>query len=45
MITDYLILHGQMKNLAKKYIGIFEKGKLQDFEKEYKKILNTKTRI
>jgi predicted acylesterase/phospholipase RssA len=43
MITDYLILHGQMKNLAKKYIGIFEKGKLQDFEKEYKKILNAKT--
>jgi NTE family protein len=43
MITDYLILHGQIKNLAKKYIGIFEKGKLQDFEKEYKKILNAKT--
>jgi predicted acylesterase/phospholipase RssA len=43
MITDYLILNGQIKNLAKKYIGIFEKDKLQEFEEEYKKILNTKT--
>ena len=39
MITDYLILHGQMKNLALKYIGIFDKNKIQGFEEEYQSIL------
>ena len=39
MITDYLILHGQMKNLALKYIGIFDKNKIQGFEEEYQRIL------
>ena len=40
MITDYLILHGQLKNLALKHIGIFEdKNKIQEFEDEYQSIL------
>ncbi|MGH9984140.1 MAG: patatin-like phospholipase family protein [Nitrososphaeraceae archaeon] len=41
MITDYLILHGQLKNLAMKQIGIFEdKSKIQEFEDAYQHILN-----
>jgi NTE family protein len=39
MTTDYLILHGQIKNLALKYIDPFDKSKVEDFEKEYKKLL------
>ena len=39
LITDYLILHGQMKNLALKHIGIFDKNKIQGFEEEYQSIL------
>ncbi len=41
MITDYLILHGQLKNLALKQIGIFEdKSKIQEFEDAYQHILD-----
>lgn len=44
LITDYLILHGQIKNLAKKHIGLFDKDKIKAFEDEYDEILdNTKT--
>ena len=45
MTTDYLILHGQIKNLARKHIGLFDKeDKIKAFEEEYNKILdNTKT--
>ena len=44
MTTDYLILHGQLKNLARKHIGLFDKDKIEAFEKEYNEILdNTKT--
>lgn len=39
MITDYLILHGQIKNLAMKYIDQFDKTKVKDFEKDYEKLL------
>ncbi|MGA7692503.1 MAG: hypothetical protein WCA61_09375 [Nitrososphaeraceae archaeon] len=39
MITDYLILHGQFKNLAMKYIDPFDKTKVKDFEKDYEKLL------
>lgn len=39
MITDYLILHGQIKNLAMKYIDPFDKSKVKDFEKDYEKLL------
>jgi NTE family protein len=39
MTTDYLILHGQIKNLALKYIDPFDKRKVEDFEKDYKKLL------
>ena len=39
MTTDYLILHGQIKNLALKYIDPFDKSKVEDFEKDYKKLL------
>jgi hypothetical protein len=39
MITDYLILHGQIKNLALKYIDQFDKTKVKDFEKDYEKLL------
>ena len=36
MITDYLILHGQMKNLAEKYIGVYDEGqKMHEFQREY----------
>ena len=40
MTTDYLILHGQIKNLAMKYIDPFDKSKVEDFEKDYKKLLD-----
>ncbi len=44
MTTDYLILHGQIKNLARKHIGLFDKDKIKAFEDEYDEILNnTKT--
>jgi NTE family protein len=44
MTTDYLILHGQIKNSARKHIGLFDKDKIKAFEEEYNKILNnTKT--
>lgn len=44
LTTDYLILHGQIKNLAKKHIGLFDKDKIKAFEDEYDEILgNTKT--
>src|SRR5215207_4686496 len=43
MTTDYLILHGQIKNLALKYIDPFDKSKVEDFEKEYKKLLEDDT--
>jgi NTE family protein len=39
MITDYIILHGQIKNLALKYVDPFDKSKVEDFEKDYKKLL------
>jgi predicted acylesterase/phospholipase RssA len=39
MTTDYLILHGQIKNLALKYIDPFDKTKVKDFEKEYQELL------
>jgi NTE family protein len=39
IITDYLILHGQIKNLALKYVDPFDKSKVKDFEKEYEKLL------
>jgi NTE family protein len=39
MTTDYLILHGQIKNLALKYIDPFDKSKVEDFEKDYKNLL------
>ncbi|MFZ0741881.1 MAG: hypothetical protein WAM54_09840, partial [Nitrososphaeraceae archaeon] len=34
-----LILHGQFKNLAMKYIDPFDKTKVKDFEKDYEKLL------
>ena len=38
MITDYLILHGQMKNLAEKYIGVYDESqKMQEFQREYQR--------
>ncbi|MGB7960115.1 MAG: patatin-like phospholipase family protein [Nitrososphaeraceae archaeon] len=41
MITDYLILHGQMKNLAEKYIGVYDENqKMQEFQREYQNLLN-----
>ncbi|MGA9316553.1 MAG: hypothetical protein WBV84_00685, partial [Nitrososphaeraceae archaeon] len=41
MITDYLILHGQMKNLAEKYIGVYDENqKMQEFRREYQNLLN-----
>lgn len=41
VITDYLILHGQLKNLAMKHMGTFEdKSKIQEFEDDYQHILN-----
>ena len=40
MTTDYLILHGQIKNSARKHIGLFDKDKIKAFEEEYNKILN-----
>ena len=43
MTTDYLILHGQIKNLALKYIDPFDKSKVEDFEKDYKKLLEDDT--
>jgi NTE family protein len=44
MTTDYLILHGQIKNLARKHIGLFDKDKIKAFEDEFDEILNnTKT--
>jgi NTE family protein len=44
MITDYLILHGQMKNLAEKYIGVYDESqKMQDFRREYQNLLNGMT--
>jgi predicted acylesterase/phospholipase RssA len=39
MITDYLILHGQIKNLALKYVDPFDKSKVEDFEQDYEKLL------
>jgi NTE family protein len=39
MITDYLILQGQIKNLALKYIDPFDKSKVEDFEEDYEKLL------
>jgi NTE family protein len=39
MTTDYLILHGQIKNLALKYIDQFDNSKVENFEKEYRKLL------
>lgn len=42
MITDYLILHGQIKNLAQKFIG-FDKQKMNEFQQEYDKILDIQT--
>lgn len=41
--TDYLILHGQIKNLALKYIDPFDKGKVEAFEKDYEKLLEDDT--
>jgi NTE family protein len=41
--TDYLILHGQLKNLALKYIDPFDKGKIEAFEKDYEKLLEDDT--
>jgi hypothetical protein len=43
MTTDYLILHGQIKNLALKYIDPFDKSKVEDFEKDYEKLLGRQT--
>jgi NTE family protein len=43
MTTDYLILHGQIKNLAHKHIGLFDKERIKAFEEDYKNILYTKT--
>jgi NTE family protein len=40
MTTDYLILHGQIKNLAMKHIALFDKDKIKAFEDEYDEILN-----
>jgi NTE family protein len=40
MTTDYLILHGQIKNLARKHIGLFDQDKIEAFEKEYNEILD-----
>lgn len=41
MTTDYLILHGQMKNLAEKYIGVYEDSqKMKEFQREYQNLLN-----
>jgi hypothetical protein len=40
MITDYLVLHGQIKNLALKHIDPFDKSKVEDFEKDYEKLLD-----
>jgi predicted acylesterase/phospholipase RssA len=39
MITDYIILHGQMKNLALKHIGVFDRDKIREFEDEYQSLL------
>jgi hypothetical protein len=39
MITDYIILHGQMKNLALKHIDIFDKNMIREFEDEYQSLL------
>jgi hypothetical protein len=39
MITDYIILHGQMKNLALKHIDIFDKNMIREFEDEYRSLL------
>jgi NTE family protein len=39
MITDYLILHGQIKNLALKHLDPFDKSKVEDFEKDYEELL------
>ncbi|HZD36831.1 MAG TPA: hypothetical protein VE130_16620, partial [Nitrososphaeraceae archaeon] len=39
MITDYIILHGQMKNLALKHIGRFDRDKIREFEDEYQSLL------
>ena len=39
MTTDYLILHGQIKNLALKYIDPFDKSKVEAFEKDYERLL------
>jgi len=43
MTTDYLILHGQIRNLALKYIDPFNKSKVEDFEKDYQKLLEDNT--
>lgn len=43
MTTDYLILHGQIKNLAYKHIGLLDKERIKAFEEDYKNILDTKT--
>lgn len=43
MTTDYLILHGQIKNLAHKHIGLFDKERIKAFEEDYKNILDTNT--
>ena len=43
MTTDYLILLGQIKNLAHKHIGLFDKERIKAFEEDYKIILDTKT--
>jgi NTE family protein len=42
MISDYIILHGQIKNLALKYLNKYARDKVTQFQKEFEEILDKK---
>jgi NTE family protein len=42
LVSDYIILHGQIKNLALKYLNKYAGDKITQFQKEFEEILDRK---